>query len=360
MTHGDRSERATPRRGRLGASLLAAAAVGLAIGCQTVSRPIPENDRRLDPPPFAKTLGGARDEDAQDKDKDQDKDQHKDKGQAQPKDCTPGETAGAGADSDSDSEPATWPNIRDPGPDMANFPNSAFTIPRGAVHIELAPLTLAGATDSNAANYTTQFLLRYGLTEHFELRVFGPGFTKLSPPQKTTAFAPPAIDMKANLWGESENHLIPATGLEVYIVTEWGSPALRSGMQAAMSLLFDHTLPLGINFEWNVGFNGAQKPLFVKDNSPNGPYNTYHGVETNAWEWNLQWALQRRFFKKLDVFTHGFLNTSAIPSLGDGVVVGGGAVWLPTERLALFTSLNGGLNKDAPPTFFLLGFAYAL
>jgi hypothetical protein len=348
MIHGDPSERATPRRGRLGASLLAAIAIGLAPGCQTVSRPIPEDDRKLDPPPFAKTLGGAKDEE-HNKGEDQDKDKNDQEG-------APDKPAGG----DKDSESASWPNIRDPGPDMANFPNSAFTIPRGAVHIEFAPVTLAGATNSNAANYTTQFLVRYGLTEHFELRVFGLGFTALSPPQRTTGFAPPAIDLKANLWGESENHLIPAAGLEVYVLTEWGSPALRSGMQPAMSLLFDHTLPLDINLEWNIGFNGAQAPLFARDRTPNGPINTFQGPETNAFEWNLQWALQRRFFKKLDIFTHGFLNSSAIPSLGDGVVIGGGAVWLPSERLALFGSLNGGTNKDAPPTFFLLGFAVAL
>jgi hypothetical protein len=228
------------------------------------------------------------------------------------------------------------------------------------VHIELAPVALSGPTDNNGPNYSTQFLLRYGLTDRLELRLFGLGFFEVfHSPQRTTGFAPPAVDMKTNLWRESKNHLIPAAGLEVYLQTEFGSPALRSGLQPAISLLFDHTLPFGFNLEWNVGLNGAQKPLNSND-TPNGPINLVHGPEENALEWNLQWALQRRFFGKLDIFTHGFINSSAIPTLADGVTVGGGAVWTASKRLSLFGSYNAGLNKDAATTFLLLGFAYAL
>jgi hypothetical protein len=140
--------------------------------------------------------------------------------------------------------------------------------------------------------------------------------------------------MKTNLWRESKNHLIPAAGLEVYLQTEFGSPALRSGLQPSLSLLFDQTLPFGVNFEWNVGVNGAQKPFTLKHNLPNGPINDYHGPEQEALEFNAQWALQRRFFKKLDIFVHGFINGAAIPNLADGVEIGGGG-GLQGERPAL-------------------------
>jgi hypothetical protein len=159
-----------------------------------------------------------------------------------------------------------------------------------------------------------------------------------------------------NLWGESENHLIPAAGLEVYIQSTFGSPVFRSGIQPAMSLLFDHTLPLGFQFEWNVGFNGAQRPD-KPGSKASGPVNVFHGPEVNTLEFNLQWALQRQLIGKLDVFTHGFLNSSAIPSLGDGVVVGAGALYPLTERVSLFGSYNAGLTRDAPTTFLLVGFS---
>jgi hypothetical protein len=261
---------------------------------------------------------------------------------------------------DEAEEPESWPNAQSPGPDMANFPNSAFTIPRGAFQVEFAPLALSGPSDDTGPSYSTQFLLRYGLTDHLELRLFGLGFAAiLRGPQRTTGFSPIAFDLKANLWDESEDHLIPAVGLEAYVQTIYGSPVFRSGTQPALSLLFDHTLPKGFNFEWNVGFNGAQSQ--VRDNNDiNGPINTVHNqLETEALEFNLQWALQRRFFDRLDLFTHGYLNSSAIPNLGDGVVVGGGAVWMATRKVTVFGSYNAGLNKDAPTTSAILGGSWA-
>lgn len=314
-----------PRHGRrlLGLALLPV--ILLAIGCQTPTRTIDPADRQLEPPPFARFHS----------------------------DDTAGDIAAA------DDEPSTWPNIRDPGPDMANFPNAAFTIPRGAAHVELAPVTLSGPSDRAGPTYSTQFLLRYGLTDRLELRLFGLGYTAVfNSRQATTGFAPLAFDLKMNLWGESPDKLIPAAGLEVYLLSEFGSPAFRSGTQPGLALLFDHSLPLGFEFEWNVGVNGAQRPLFVED-GPNGPVNLFQGPEVNAYEWNLQWALQRQLFDQLDVFTHGYLNSSAIPFLGDGVTVGGGAIWSASDRLALFGSYNAGLTGDAPTTFFQLGGAWA-
>jgi hypothetical protein len=306
-----------------------------ATGCQALLRNVGPADREYDAAPFSKEAATQGDSKG-----DQDE--------------APGD------EDDGDDEPAHWPNIEDPGPDMANFPNSAFTIPRGAVHVEVAPVSLSGPTDDNSPVYSTQFLLRYGVTERLEFRIFGLGYTSVfNGSQNTTGFAPPAFDFKMNLWDESKNHLIPAVGLEVYLQTEFGSPAFRSGLQPAMTLLFDHSLPFDFEFEWNVGVNGAEAPLF-SGNEANGPINLVHGPERNVLEWNLQWALQRRVFRKLDVFTHGFLNSSAIPTIGDGVTVGAGGIWTASERLALFGSYNAGLNRDAPTTFFQLGFAWAL
>lgn len=259
-----------------------------------------------------------------------------------------------------DAEPDTWPNIEEPGPDMANFPNSAFTIPKGTAQVEFAPVSLSGPTDNNGPSFTTQYLLRYGLTDNLEFRVFGLGFADVfHGAGKTSGFAPPAFDLKLHLWDESENHLIPAVGLEGYYQSTWGSPAFRSGWQPSGSILFDHTLPLNFKFEWNIGLNGAQAPLFGTDRRPNGPINVVHGPERNSMEWSLQWALQRRMIGKLDVFTHGFLNSSAVPQLGDGITVGAGGIWTASDRFSIFGSYNAGLSVDAPTTFLLLGFARA-
>jgi hypothetical protein len=337
MALGDQAGRGRARRGLRGGRIVLLLGVLLAQGCRSTPSSLVGAGRKHDPPPFSDVV-----EDSDDRD-----------GNGE------GEEGGGDAD-DPESEEATWPNVADPGPDMANFPNSAFTIPRGAAHVEFAPVTLSGPTDNNGPNYNTQYLLRYGLTDRLETRIFGIGYVAVfGGPQQTTGFAPPAFDLKMNLWDESKNHLIPATGLEVSLLTEFGSPALRSGVQPSLSLLFDHTLPFDFEFEWNVGVNGAQQPLNSND-KPNGPINLFHGPEEDTLEWNLQWALQRQFFGKLDVFTHGFINSATIPNLGDSVPVGGGGVYTVNKRLALFGSYNAGLTADAPTTFLLLDFAAAL
>src|SRR6185437_12123075 len=212
---------------------------------QSTGRTLDPDDRELEPPPFAKL----HDDPDEDRAGGPNGDDAASAGDAPGAPAGPGMGANDVEDDDGDEDAETWPNVQDPGPDMANFPNSAYTIPRNAMHIELAPVTLSGPTDNNGPNYATQFLLRYGLTDRLELRMFGLGyFAVFNSPQRTTGFAPPAFDLKTNLWRESKNHLIPATGLEVYVQTEFGSPALRSGVQPAISLLFDHTLPLGVNF----------------------------------------------------------------------------------------------------------------
>lgn len=296
------------------------------VGCQGLPNESTPADRQYDPAPFTRLM----------------------------------EDESAGEDEEAE-EPDAWPNSQSPGPDLANFPNSAFTVPRNAFQIELAPVSLEGPSDDVGSNYTTQFLLRYGLTDRLELRMFGSGFAAItSGPARTTGFAPFAFDLKMNFWDESKNHLIPAVGLEVFVETEFGSPVFRSGTQPGLILLFDHTLPWDVNFEWNVGMNGAQAETSGKDKGDiNGPINVLHTAETNALEWNLQWALQRRFYKKFDVFTHGYLNSSVIPSLGDGIVVGAGGIYQLTQRLTVFGSYNAGLTRDSPTTFFQLGFSAA-
>lgn len=248
---------------------------------------------------------------------------------------------------DSTEPAASWPNAQDPGPDLANFPNAAFTIPKGAFHFEFAPFSLYGPDNDSPNTYNTQFLLRYGLTDRVELRLFGNGYESLynGSPRKParSGLAPLSFDFKVNFWNQPDDVLwLPSMGLEVFVQTEFASPGFRQGTQPGLSLLLDHALPMGFQFEWNVGLNS-----------------TLAATDSDGVEWNLQWALQRRFFEKLDIFTHGFLNSSALPREGDGLVVGGGAIYLLSKRLTLFGSYNAGLNPAAPTTFAQLGFAVA-
>ncbi len=249
-------------------------------------------------------------------------------------------------------------DIRDPDPDTANFPNGAYTIPKGRLYIENSPVGFYGPSHNGFQGHTYQweFLIRYGLTDNLELRIFSNGLTAQSaqgPQPAATGFSPVAFDFKVNFWEENTLYHIPAMGVEMYIQTTFGSPAFNNGTQPSLNLLFDQSLPLGISFEYNFGITGVQ-----------------NGAGQLAYQFSYQWSLQRQVVKDFDVFFHGFYNAAALPRLlqfqntqmagiPNVTVIGAGAIWTINDRLAVFGSYNFGITPAAPSTIALMGFAVA-
>ena len=190
-------------------------------------------------------------------------------------------------------------NVTFPGPDTANFPNSAFTLPKGRAYIETSPVTFFGksANNSFAAQYNWEFLFRYGLTDDLEFRFFSSGYAvTLSRKPPTSGFSPMVFDFKYHMWDENLDKHIPAAGVEIYVLTPFGSNYFAGGTQPSIALLLDHTLPFDILLEHNFGLTGIE--------------DTFGGA---VYEFSYQWALQRQVFKDFAIFTHGFLNSAALP-----------------------------------------------
>jgi len=248
-------------------------------------------------------------------------------------------------------------DIRDPDPDSANFPNGAYTLPKGRMYIESSPVGLYSASRSGNAPRTYQwdFLIRYGLTDNLEFRIFSNGLTDQAAQGSqpgVTGFQPLAFDFKANFWEENTKYHIPAMGVEIYLQTPFlGTSAFDPGTQPSINLLFDQSLPLGIGFEYNIGYTGVQ-----------------NGQGQITYQLSFQWSFQREVVKDFDVFFHGFYNAAALPRLvqfqGSSqalipsvTVVGVGGIWTVNDRVAVFGSYNFGVTPDAPANFALLGFA---
>ena len=248
-------------------------------------------------------------------------------------------------------------DIRDPDPDLANFPNGAYTLPKGRLYIENSPVGFYGASKYYPRVYQWEFLLRYGLTDNLEFRIFSNGLTAQAGQGKqagTTGFSPLAFDFKANFWEENTKYHIPAMGVELYLQTTFGSPAFNGGTQPSIALLFDQSLPLGIGFEYNLGITGVQ-----------------NSQSQIVYQFSFQWSFQRQVVKDFDIFVHGFYNEAALPRLlsfqaaspNDSIprinVVGVGAIWTVNDRLAIFGSYNFGTTPGSPRTIALTGFAVA-
>lgn len=249
------------------------------------------------------------------------------------------------------------PNISNPGPDLANFPNSAFTLPQGRVYVEFQPFSYTGSFKNQPGQFNTDFLIRYGATDDIELRLFGNGMTFTGGQYNTWNFSPLAFDIKIQGWLENEEYYLPAMGFEAYLQTEWlGNSVTNNGTQPGFSFNFDQSLPWDIDLEYNFGV-----------------VRTLSSERQNIWEFAFQWALQRDFFSDdLALFIHGYFNAANLPRLSNishatlnGVsamedcAVGAGFLWTVNDRVALWAQTSGGLNSYTAPIISYAGLAVA-
>lgn len=248
--------------------------------------------------------------------------------------------------------PVSRVTIRSPGPDLSNLPNSSCTLPKGGVYVEMVPLALQGASNNSPKLYNCEILLRYGLTNFMELRLYTLGFSVQGPPQSTAGFSPLTFDTKIHLAEDTWKYFNYSLGLEAYIQTTWGSEAFDSGTQYSLTMNVDHALPCDVALNWNLGF--------VVMDGPTGE---------EVVEPSFQWAFQRDVISDLAVFIQGYINNeSLLRSRSDSrttaedvteYAVGAGFNWTLNDRVALFGSNNIGMDQSTPDYAGTLGFAVA-
>jgi hypothetical protein len=263
-------------------------------------------------------------------------------------------------------EPAAWPNISEPGPDMGDFPNSAFTLPKGRAYFEFSPVTLFNADRQNPQGYVAPYLLRYGLTNDVEFRIFGNGITSIGGPAPTTGFSPLNLDLKVHLWNDRKEWLIPAVSLEVVLLTPWGSSQFDGGFQPSLNLNFDLPITKKVNFEWTVGYGGVQQAINIDTKEVFIPrFNflvpgIHRSFDLNFNQFHAQWAIEYEVNEQLELFVHGFHNGAVLLNLGAGEMVGAGGFWKFNSRVTAFGSLNSGLTVNLPSFAAQFGLAFAL
>jgi len=235
-----------------------------------------------------------------------------------------------------------------PGPDLANFPNSSYTLPQGGFYLENSPGGFYGSSSISQSQWNWEYLLRYGLTDNIEFRLFSNGLTAQS---GVTGFSPIAFDTKAHIWAGDWEYFNISLGAEAYIqTTSWlASPELTSPLQYSFNLLVDHELPWDISFEWNLGFvrqSLSGSVIYLP---------------------TFQWALQRNVTDHIALFVQGYNNADALPRIpGARTVVparpeqqaiGFGGQWSLNRQVALYASYNWGLTKYTPSYNANIGFA---
>lgn len=235
-----------------------------------------------------------------------------------------------------------WRSLADvslPGPDLANYPNSSYTLPQGGFYVENSPAGFYGSSRISQSQWNWEYLLRYGLTDTIEFRLFANG---LSVQSGATGFSPIAFDTKAHLWAKDWGWFNVSVGAEAYIqTTSWlASPAFNTPLQYSFNLLIDHDLPWDVSFGWNVGF--------IRQTVSGGT------VYLPA----FQWAFQRNVTDNIALFVHGYHNSDALPrapgihplypSRPQQEAIGIGGQWSLNNRVAFYGSYNWGLTRYTP------------
>lgn len=272
------------------------------------------------------------------------------------------EAPSAGA-SDSASDPPSKPDISNPGPDMGDFPNSAFTLPKGRWYFESGPATFQTADSQNPSNYTWPFLIRYGVTNDMELRLLGSGLTSTLAPSNTTGFGPLIIDTKIHLWNDRMENWIPAASFEAYLQTDWGSPAFRGGIQPSLNMNFDFPITKKTNIEMSFGYTGVQTTVHVLTGFEfvprlNHEVPVIHDEADNGYQFSYQWAVEQQLTDEFQVFVHGQYLGAVLRS-PPSTIVGAGFFYQLSPRSITFASFNAGLDELAPPFSTQFGIAFA-
>jgi hypothetical protein len=251
------------------------------------------------------------------------------------------------------------PNVDNPGSDLANWPNSAFTLPQGRSYLEFSPFGYYGASKASPQQFDMQYLLRYGATDNIELRIFGNGATYTGGQSNQWNFSPVGFDTKIQIMTEHAGSLWPAMGFEAYLMTDWlGNTTTNGGTQPGFSFNFDQSLPFDIDFEYNIG-----------------AFRSMNVVGKNEWSYNLQWAFQKAFFTpSFSLFIHGYVNGATIPkspmnatniianngaaSVNDNII-GGGFIWSLSKRLSIWGQTSTGTTTGDSSLLTYAGFTVA-
>lgn len=251
------------------------------------------------------------------------------------------------------------PDIDNPGADLANWPNSAFTLPQGRSYIEVSPFGYYGSSKVSPQQFDMQYLLRYGILDDVELRIFGNGFTYTGGHINRWDYAPLGFDTKIQLRTEQPDSILPAIGFEAYLMTQWlGNTVTNGGTQPGFSFNFDQSLPYEIDFEYNIG-----------------AFRSLNSQGKNQWDYNFQWAFQKSFFApSFALFIHGYINgatipktparnsnsytTSGVASVNDNII-GGGFIWSLSKRLSVWGQASTGTTSADSGLLTYTGFAVA-
>lgn len=235
------------------------------------------------------------------------------------------------------------PNVRDPGTDFSDFPNSAEVVPVGQFYLSLGWNYVASRGPQITNNFVP-FAFRFGIVDDFELRMIGAGLTQEDGPDyNETGFSPLSFGFKWHLLDQQDERYFPAVGLEVDVATRLASGLFDPGHTVPeVSFNFDQPLPGNWSFGWNAGFTwevGDDGDQFT--------------------QWNLPWSLVYAVNDNFEMYWQGQLNLPAGSGVQEELLTGiGGSIYLGNQW-EIWGNYNWGVTGQSDFRFILAGLTFA-
>lgn len=235
------------------------------------------------------------------------------------------------------------PNVRNPGTDFSDYPNSSRVVPVGEFYLSLEWDYMV--TDApRITQATLPYTFRMGLIEDVEIRATGNGLTQSDGPNfNETGFSPVSFGFKWHLLDGWEERYLPGVGLEADVSTRLASDFFDPGRAIPdFSFNFDQPLPGDWSLSWNTGVTWQ-----VDDNGDQFA------------QWNLPWSLVYAFNDDFEMYWHGLFNLPDRSAVQQELLTGVGFNLYIGNQWSLWGNYNWGFTDQSDFQCVVLGVTYA-
>ena len=189
-------------------------------------------------------------------------------------------------------------DIRDPDPDMANFPNGAYTVPKGRMMIENSPVGLYGPNTITPPVYNWEFLVRYGRPTTWNCGSFerADGDQRQRGDDRILTLG---VRFQDELLGREHQILDPRHGRGILTSRPTSVPPRSTAVLSLPPACSSITRCRG----------GSVTSTTSASRGTEGPF------RLNVYEFSYQWSLEHQVVKDFNVFWQGFYNALALPRL---------------------------------------------
>lgn len=219
--------------------------------------------------------------------------------------------------------------------DRPGIADSSTTVRRGTVQVE-AGVERDDATADGVAQHTlsTPALVRYGLSDAFELRVEGNGYQRVAGSDRSSGWAPASVGAKVHLMSEDAPHHRPSLGVIARLFVPSGSGDSRSRtFTGDVRLAAD----LDLSERWAVNPN-----LGLRFDDANGRFTAALAALT----------IQYNFSPRLNIFVDGGMQAPEQRHGTSSVLLDSGVAWIVGSSTQLDAAIGWGAHGETPPRIF--------